>query len=294
MQEYIYHFDNYYRGFVEQSPAILTGVVVLMIFLFIGRMAEQLIRWRAQKRKKTTIVTTFTAKLVKWSVGIIGLLVTLHVWGFGGLANSLLAGAGISAIIIGFAFKDIVENFLAGLLLAINRPFKLGDIIEVEKVKGPVRGLDIRATHIRVADGRDIWIPNAMILKSVLTNYTRDGLLRHDFTVGVDTATDLSALRNLVIPFLAKQPDILEKPPPDVVIESIGASDITIRVLFWVDVLKSQSENPEQISERVKSRTIREVKELLLEHGYNLPATIVEHKIYNREEPLPIEVRQAG
>jgi small-conductance mechanosensitive channel len=180
------------------------------------------------------------------------------------------------------------------MLLAINRPFKLGDIIMIEGHRGPVRALNIRTTHIRVADGRDIWVPNAMILKGVLTNFTRDGFLRHDFTFGIDTPSDLSAVRQLIINHLMQQPDILTTSPPEVLVEAIGASDVSLRVLFWINVLGSPQENPEEMSERVRSRTIREVKELLLEHEYNLPGLIVEHKIYNRDEPLPVEVRQAG
>ncbi|HAZ24509.1 MAG TPA: mechanosensitive ion channel protein MscS, partial [Algoriphagus sp.] len=102
------------------------------------------------------------------------------------LVSGLLAGAGITAFVIGFALKDIGENFLAGILLAFKRPFKVGDTVDINGIRGVVLNLNLRDTQIKTPDGKDVFIPNATIIKNPLVNFTIDGFLRYDFIVGLD------------------------------------------------------------------------------------------------------------
>ncbi len=283
-------FHDFWLTVIGAMPRFVAAILFLTIFSLIGFFVHKIFQRAVKNRWRDPIVIGFTGNALKWFFYLIGLLAALHAVGLGGLANSLIAGAGISAIIVGFAFKDIAENFLAGLLLAINRPFNTGNIIEVDQFKGTVRGMNLRTTHIRNVEGMDIYIPNAMIVKNVVTNYTKDGLLRQAFTVGLDVNAEIEQARQLIIRFLKDQGFVLDIPAPDVLTEEIGTSTINLLVLFWVDVLQDKSVPPAYLGATLKGRIIAEVKDLLLQNGYNLPCPILEHKMYDRQAPLSVQV----
>lgn len=277
-------------AFVSRLPGIIAALIVFLFFVFIGYAVNRIIKGRIIKRLKAKIVASFVAEIIKWVFISIGFLIALHMMGFGGIASSLLAGAGVSAIILGFAFKDIAENFLAGMILAINRPFKAGDIIQVDSFKGPVVDIDMRTTHIRSADGRDIYIPNSIVIKSVFTNYTKDGFLRLEFMVGLDQNDDLEKARVLILNHLKSQNRILKDPESNVIVEELGVNTVDMKVFFWIDLYGNSSEDPGLLGEPVRSQIMREVKDMLLNNGFNLPSNIVEHKMYKPESPVEVKV----
>ncbi|WP_373497039.1 mechanosensitive ion channel domain-containing protein, partial [Aquiflexum sp.] len=143
--------DNIFKSFTDiwdsiydSAPAILAALIVFAIFYLIGFFLRRLFKRRVMLRVTSSIVASFAGEGLFWLFSILGFLAASRILGFTGLAGSILAGAGISAIIFGFAFKDILENFLAGILLAFQKPFKVGDIIQIDKFKGPVRALELR------------------------------------------------------------------------------------------------------------------------------------------------------
>ena len=284
-------FVEFWNSIIEHLPKMVLALTVVIISLLIGVAIKSTINSFIRRKWDKSIVVTFIGEFFKWFALLIGIAIAFNLLGFGGIASSLVASAGVSAVIIGFAFKDIAENFLAGILLAVNRPFQIKDIIESNGIKGPVQKIDLRITHVRTADGRDIYIPNAMIMKSILINYTKDGLLRHDFIIGIDTSDDFNNVRRDILSYLIKQKDILKDPTPNVMVDSIGVSSVDIKVLFWVNIFTSKPLDDEQgIGEPIKSRVINDVKELLLKKGYSLPSNIVEHKMYKADEALKIEI----
>lgn len=289
-QNIIKSFENFWLSVIDKTPNILVSLLVLIVFIAIGKLTYRIFKQKIQTKWKDSIISSFLSEFLKWAFYIIGATIALFNLGLGGVASSLIAGAGVTAIILGFAFKDIAENFLAGILLAINRPFNIGDIIEVGGVKGPVRGLDLRTTHIKTVDGRDIYIPNSMAITNIFTNYTKDGFLRLDFLVGLDTNDDTDKARKLIIDHLVKQSDVLKNPGPNVSLEELGESSITIKVMFWTNIFKAAKKDQTLLGEPIKSRLMREVKDLLLSNGFNMPAQIVEHKMYNPENPLMVKL----
>ena len=281
-------FHDFSQRLITLTPNILSAIFILLLAIFIGKVFNRIFVARIKDRFKDSLMAGFLGQVGKWFIYLFGILAALQVLGFGYFAASLLTGAGISAIIIGFAFKDIAENFLAGILLAINRPFNIGDIIEIDKFKGTIKNLELRTTHIRTVDGRDIYVPNAALIKTSLVNYTKDGLLRMDFGIGLATETDVEAVRRLVLGHLAAEELVLKNPKPNLIVENLGTNTIDVRVLFWIDILKSKTERPDTLGDPVRSRIIREVKDLLLENHFNLPANIVEHKMYDATEPITL------
>ncbi len=164
-------------------------------------------------------------------VVVLGIVLFLRQLGWGDVAGGLLAGAGVSAIVIGFAFKDIGENFLAGFFLAFSRPFTIGDLIQVEGFKGTVRSMHFRSTHIRTYDGRDIYMPNGMLMKNPLVNFTRDGLLRHDFLIGLDYGDNIPRAIQIIMQIVKSYEHLAEGPAlaPFVTIDEYSTSTINLR-----------------------------------------------------------------
>lgn len=282
-------FEQFSETLITLLPNFLAGLVIFIIFWTIGFTIKKVFAKGAATRWRDSILAIYIGKLLGWIFYLLGSIAALHVMGFGGVANSLLAGAGVSAIIVGFAFKDIAENFLAGLLLLVSRPFEIGNIIEVNGSKGTVKGLDMRTTHIRNIEGKDIYIPNSMIIKNPVTNYTKDGLLRMDFLVGLDVPTDVKAVKVLIMAYLEKQPEILKKPEFNVLTSNLGEFTVDVQVLFWIDVFKNKNIAPSYLGQTIRSRIMREVKDLLLNNGYNLPSQVLEHKMYNDKIPFKVE-----
>src|SRR5207253_2262051 len=144
------------------------------------------LRRQLERRARDPLLIPFITKSARWVLTLGGLMFALQIMGFDNLAGSIIAGAGISAFVIGFALKDIGENFLAGVILAFNRPFHIGDVVNIDSRTGEVQALNLRTTHIRTFDGNDVFIPNSMLIKNTLTNITATGFSRVDFTIGID------------------------------------------------------------------------------------------------------------
>jgi small-conductance mechanosensitive channel len=274
-------------------PKLLVSVLLLVVFWGIGRLIKRIFKKRFQRKWDDSIVVGFTGMALQYLSYLIGFALALYVLGFGGIAGSLMAGAGVTAIILGLAFKDIAENFLAGFILAINRPFSLNDIIEIENYKGTVTHMDIRFTRMRMPDGGDVFIPNSLLVKNILTNFTRDGLIREEFTLGLDTSTDVSRARNFILAHLTNDDQVLKDPKPNVLVSQLGNFTVDVTVLFWINAFEfSQQPDIENTLETVRSRMIHEVKDLLLSKGFNFPNFVLDHKMYDAETELLVKLKE--
>ncbi len=170
---FVASFNDFTDKIIDNSPDIAIGLILLVLFIVIGSLVRSFIKKRLFKKLDDRLLVNFIGRIVFLLLVIMGGVIFLNQIGLGKAASGLLAGAGVSTLILGFAFKDLGENFLAGFFLAFSRPFGIGDVIEVEGLKGMVKVLNFRNTHIRSFDGRDIYLPNAMLIKNPLQNYTQ-------------------------------------------------------------------------------------------------------------------------
>lgn len=257
---------------------IIAGIAlaIFLLFVFFARKSKKFLRIRLVKRMDDDLLANFLAGIFSTIIILVGLLVVFRVIGLTGVVSGLLAGAGISAFIIGFALKDIGENFLAGIILAFKRPFRVGDFVDLNGIRGKVLTLNLRDTQIKSVDGKDIFIPNALILKSPLVNFTIDGFLRYDFIIGLDYGSDYQKAVDLIKSTLLEVPGVLDDfKEPQVWVVEAGESTLNIHATFWVDTFART------ISDAVvKSTAIIEVLTALEKAGFNMPARIVELKNY--------------
>lgn len=281
--ELISTLQEYWQLLAQWTPRLVMGIVVFLIFWFISGQLKKLIGGRLKDRMDDPLLARFLSGMVKWLFILLGIAFSMKVVGLGDIAGGLAAGAGLSAIVVGFAFKDIGENFMAGILLAFRRPFRIGDTIEVENTIGNVVALDIRITQVKTFDGKDVFIPNSVLVKNHLINYTIDGFLRQDFLISVDYETDLSKAIHTILETIDSVPGILKgEKKPTVVVSSLDTSSIALQVFYWLDTFdKSVS------GLKVKTEAIQRCLRALEAADVYMPADILEVKSY-RDQALQV------
>lgn len=276
---------SYWNHFVHALPRITIALLIFFIVFFIALYFSRLIKTKFSRAGSDPLFVRFLSKITRVAVIIVGLILALQTMGLSGVAGGLLAGAGISAFVFGFAFKDIAENFLAGLILAFNRPFAMNDTIIIDNFSGHVIALNFRTTLIKTFDERDVFIPNAIIIKQPLTNLTRDGKLRMDFVVGIAYENDINKAISLILEAMAGMDFLKREESPFAVVEELAASTVNIRVFFWANTFDYKKGVLQ-----MKSDVITNVKSVLEKEGFSLPANITEIKPYQPAQPFRFNV----
>jgi small-conductance mechanosensitive channel len=229
-----------WQSFLTFSPRLVYAIVMLLIFWFAGSAVGKVTGHVLRSREKAHATMGFVQRLVTWVLRFAGVMLALGVMGFQGIAASILATGGVLAIVLGFAFKEIGENLLAGVFLVFSRPFEMGDLIKTGGLTGTVKALDIRSLHIRTADACDVYVPNAQIFRQELYNYTRDGLRRPDFTVGIAYHDEPEQVVALLERTVRGIPDVLPDPRAFVMIQSFADSYVEYQVFFYLDTNESK------------------------------------------------------
>ena len=264
LQDVFKHLETYYYSIVDLTPKFILAVVVILVSWFIATRVGIFAGNRLKVRMHDRLLATFIARLIKSVLIIIGVLIMFKIIGLDGIAQSMLAGAGISAFVIGFALKDIGENFLAGILLAFKRPFSIGDIIESNGVKGEVINLNLRDTEVK-SDSKIIYIPNALLIKNTLINYNSAGFLLQTFTVGLEFGSDYNHAIALVKEVLERNDEVTDKDHNDsAIITDVTAGVAQLNIRYWVQTgtATNKAEN--------RSKIISEVLNTLKENGFVL------------------------
>lgn len=274
-------FDNFkamllksWQNLYQSMPSIVFSIIVFVIGIFVIRKLKSLAYTYIDKRSKDPLVSDFLVNVVALILTIFLLIISLSILGFGEMTDKILAGAGISTFIIGFAMKDIGENFLSGIVMAFKRPFRIGDLIEINGFKGKVTNMSLRETLIKTLDGKEVFIPNGLIAKNGLTNYTLDDLLRTDFIIGLDYNDDTEDALDIIEAILKNFEGVLQNPEPIAVIDELATSTVNVRVSYWY--MTNDIKVP---GAKLKSNIMLKVFKTLMENGYGLPSDIVEVKM---------------
>lgn len=252
------------RSALQALPLILFGILVLVLAWFAMRFTRRLADRLLQKQIRSSFLRNLTTTLVSVPVFLIGLYLILQISGLTRLAITVLGGTGIAGLIVGIGFRDIMENFLATVLISTRNPFAAGDRIEVAGHLGIVKQVNARTTVLMSMEGNHIQIPNAIIYKSTIRNFTANPKQRLEFNVGVGYSDELSAVQHTIIGALRNHPAILAQPEPLALVDNLGAASVNLRVLFWVDT-------SQHADIKVKSAVIRLVKTALEEQGFSMP-----------------------
>jgi len=234
---------DYYHLFIHSLPRVVLALFVLVLAVLIARKMKAFARNRFQKNARDPLLSQFLSEIVRLVIIVISVSIVLGIAGLGGAASKVLAGAGITAFIFGFAFKDIGENFLAGVILAFKRPFHVGDIIESNGQRGKVAGMTLRETSLKTFDGKDVYMPNSMILNTPLINYTIDVFNRIEFTVAVPASSDIPKAIDIIKNILLEKKEVLKNErSPLVYVDTIATPNVTLMIRFWIEIMEEEEE----------------------------------------------------
>jgi len=271
---------TYYDTIVALLPKALIATLVFSILFFLANRGKGFVTKRLSNRMDDPLLAKFLGRIVKTLGVVIALMIVLKILGLGDIAAGLFAGASFSAVVIGFAFKDIGENFLAGIILAFNRPFRVGDTVELDGIQGIVVTLNIRNSQIKTFDGKDVYIPNANVIKNPVVNYTIDGFLRQEFVIGLDYGSDVGQAMDLIIAELNRIEGILkENKKPNVFISDLNTSTLDLKVQYWLDTFDKKYSGL-----ALKTQAINKVLSALDDAGFYLPGNVLELRNYNKDE----------
>lgn len=253
-----------WRDSVRALPFIAFGALVVAISLGVGLLVTQWVKHGLRKRIRTRLLLNVIARTLGILVFLIGIYIVLRVAGLTQLALSIVGGTGLIGLAFGIAFRDITENFLASIFLSMQRPFQTGDLVEVSDVTGYVQQLNIRTTIVMTLDGHIVQIPNAIVYKNNLCNYSTNTNRREDFTVGIGYDDSINEAQQIARKVLADHPAVLNDPEPSVLADSMGQSTINLRIYFWLN-------GREHSWLKVRSSVIRLIKLAFQEHGISMP-----------------------
>lgn len=277
-------FQEIYQNTINYFAQNYISLGLTLLFFVIGFIVVNFLKNKLKARlvRKSTnpIASGFISQLVSYVLKLIIILISLYILGLNDFTSGVLASAGVLTFVIGFAFKDIGENFLAGIILAFKSPFKINDLIESGNISGYVRDINIRETIIKTPDGKDVFLPNSIILKAPLFNYTIDGFLRYEFVVGLDYGDDISLGIKTIFETINKIDGVLKGDKKTaVVINELAINTINVKVLFWIDTFQSTSRT---FHLSIRSQVMNDVVVELTKKGFYLPANIVEIKNYKQ------------
>ncbi|MAM86810.1 MAG: mechanosensitive ion channel protein MscS [unclassified Hahellaceae] len=255
--------ENLLDAFVTWLPLVLAGLVVLIIFWWLARLVSGLDSL-FNRITPNVFVARIAAQVAAFLTFVFGLYAVLELFGATAILGTLLGAAGVVGLALGFALKDSVENFISSLMLSVRQPFSANDLVKIDEYQGFVSRLTTRATILLTFDGNHVRIPNSLVFKAVIINYSRHAQRRFDFVVGVSTEIDLNHAEDLAIDTLSSMEGVLQDPKPQALIEALGDSNVVLHIYAWVD-------QTQYSFVKVKSEAIRLVKVRFDEADIGMP-----------------------
>ena len=258
------------EGFVRALPNMAIALVIIVITWIVARIAVRGVSRAIGKTDMRPSLQNLIDTVVKLGIWIVGLMIALIVVMPGMTPASLIAGLGIGAVAIGFAFQDIFENFLAGVLIMLREKMRIGDVIECEGIIGKVEHITLRETHVRKLSGELTLVPNSMLFKNPVEILTDEQMRRHEVIAGVSYDTDLDHAAE-VIRKAVESVDVVERDKGiDVFAVEFNSSSVDFKVRWWA------GSTPRNMWES-KDKVIRAIKRALDDAGIEIPFPYITH-----------------
>jgi small-conductance mechanosensitive channel len=254
------------NGLIASLPSLGLALIVFGLFFFAARGVKTLAanltetRWHAHRNAGMAI-----GRLAQGLVIFVGLLVSLSVALPTFKPGDVVQVLGISSVAIGFAFRDILQNFLAGLLLLITQPFRIGDQIVARGYEGTVEEIQTRATFIRTYDGRRVVVPNADLFTDTVVVNTAFAQRRLEYDVGIGYGDQIEDARRVIRDAVSTASGVLAEPPPDVLVVGFAPAAVNLRARWWIA--------PPARADALDSRdqVLTAIRAALSAHGIDMP-----------------------
>lgn len=226
---------SYLNSLIEAAPSIVIAIVVFLLFLIAANFGRGFAIRMSDRVTDDESLKSLFGTLSRVAIIVVGLFCAASILFPGLQAGHLVGVLGLSSVAVGFAFKDIFQNFLAGVLILAQRPFQFGDQIIVTDFEGTVEDITIRSTLLKTYDGERVIIPNAHIYSSPVQVRTAHDVRRTRFSTGIGYDEDIDRGREVIMEALASCSEILQEPAPQVVVTEHGDSSVNFEVRFWTD-----------------------------------------------------------
>lgn len=260
--------QNWLNDLVLLLPNLVIAGVTFFVAVLIARLVGNLVRKTMDRATSFTTLNNLAATAARTAVIAGGLFVALGVLGLDKTVTSLLAGAGVIGLALAFAFQDIAGNFMSGIILAVRRPFKVGDVVETNDHFGVIEEINLRSTLVRTTQGQIVIIPNSMVLQNAMKNYSKIGQRRVDLSCGVAYGDDLELAERTALGSMEKMDIINKDKPVDLYFTEFGDSSINFKLRFWVNFSK-----PSDFM-KARSQAIKTLKVAFDEAGLTIPFPI--------------------
>ena len=263
---------------VNSLPTILLGVALFAAFVVLGMVVKWAIRKVGRKKHRNYNLLLAVARLAQGALFIVGLLVAAVVIFPDFTPTSALASLGFGSVAVAFAARDILQNYIAGILLLVTEPFRLGDQIVFEGYEGTVTEIQTRATFVRTYDGRRVVIPNAELFTNTVMVNTAFDTRRIDYDIGIGYGDDVEEAKRVMLGVMREEPTAHSEPPPEVLVFDLAGDHVTLRARWWID--------PPQRKDALDSRdaVLGEMKRRLTAAGIDLPFPTQQVLIHDQTE----------
>lgn len=234
---------------VKMLPNLVIAVLILFLFVFIGKFIRKIAVKVTGKVTDNQSLKKLIGSIIYIIVLAIGTFIALTILDLNGAVTSLLAGAGVIGLALGFAFQDIAANFISGTMMSIRRPFQVGDLIETNDFFGKVERIHLRVTHIETLQGQLVMIPNSAVFQNPIINYSTLGKRRIDLAVGVTYGQDLPFAKKIAKEAVESLDGIRDQ--VTIYYTDFGGSSINFTIRYWMDFTNKQFEYKAKVDEGI-------------------------------------------
>jgi small conductance mechanosensitive channel len=259
----ISELSNIWRGVLQSLPRFGMGAMVFVLVVFIAKMTTVVLR-KILEQRLNPLLRDVAARIISILVFLLGFYLALQVAGLSWLSATVLGGTGIAGLVAGIAFRDLLENYLASILISIRNPFRIGDLVEISSHLGIVERVTTRGTVLMNQDGNHVQIPNSIVYKTIIRNFTANPNRREIFEVGIGYDSKASHAQEVALKVLREHPAVLTEPELLVLVDQLGSATVNLKVYFWYDGARFNGL-------KVKSSLIRLVKQAFERENISMP-----------------------
>jgi small-conductance mechanosensitive channel len=268
--------DTWLDGLFRLLPNIGVAIVLFIVFWFIAKGVGALIRRSAHNRDRSSLGNV-ASSLIRWALVVLGGMLAITVVAPSISPGDLISSLGIGSVAIGFAFKDILQNMLAGILILLRQPFEVGDQIVSGGHEGTVEKIETRATMIKTYDGRRVVIPNSDIYTDSVVVNTAFETRRSEYEIGIGCNDDWDKARKIMEDACAKVEGVISDPKPETIPVALGDFANVVRLRWW-----TKSDRASQI--HTFGRVLQEVYKALDADGIDMPYPTQVHLFHDQTE----------
>ncbi len=262
---------------VKMLPNILAALVVFFAFYYLGKFVRNTFKRITNKfpNQNKTVNSIIGTAIFIFIAGI-GLFSALEILKLDKAVTSLLAGAGVIGLALGFAFQEIASNFMAGTMIAFERPYRIGDIIEINGHTGIVREITLRTTNIETYQGLEVIVPNKQMFTNTMINYTSTPRRRIDLEIGVSYSTDLDSVKDVIKDALENLYGRIQSEPVEVFYNKFDSYSVNLKAQVWVKYPGNKGYF------KAYDEAICSIKKAFLEQKVEIPFPVQTIEIINR------------